>query len=78
MKAKITIVPYAVMAQAVNGDVVAMDYILKHFEGYMISLCQKTLVDEMGNAYHHIDLELKRRLETKLIISILNFDLNVA
>lgn len=49
---------------------------LKHFERYIIRLSQKTLFDEHGNAYIHVEEEVKRMLETKLITAILRFDLS--
>lgn len=54
----------------------AMNEIVKHFKHYMIKLSQKTLFDEYGTPYIHVEPEIKRMLETKLIVAVLNFELN--
>jgi len=77
MRGKESIVPYTIMAKAVKGDVDAMNYVLKHFEGYIITLSKQTLYDEFGNAYSHIDPEIRRQLETKLIVSVLKFEIEI-
>ncbi|MGX7198759.1 helix-turn-helix domain-containing protein [Enterococcus nangangensis] len=72
---KQNVLPFPIIVLAVQGDVIAMNQILKHFEHYMIKLSQKTLFDEFGNPYIHVESEIKRALETKLIMAILNFEL---
>ncbi len=72
---KQNVLPFPIIVLAVQGDVVAMNQILKHFEHYMIKLSQKTLFDEFGNPYIHVEPEIKRTLETKLIMVVLNFKL---
>jgi len=69
-------IPYATIISAIAGDVTAMNYILKHFEGYMLKLSQRTLFDVKGNSYMCVDPEIKRRLETKLMLSVLKFEVN--
>lgn len=76
MKVKQEVLPFPIIVLASHGDVIAMNQILKHFEHYMIKLSQKTLFDEFGNPYIHVEPEVKRMLETKLIIAVLNFELN--
>lgn len=75
MKSKQNVLPFPIIVLATHGDVIAMNQILKHFEPYMIRLSQKTLFDEFGNPYIHVEPEIKRVLETKLIMAILNFEL---
>ncbi|EAE0903708.1 helix-turn-helix domain-containing protein [Listeria monocytogenes] len=75
MNNKQKVLPFPIIVLAVDGDVMAMNQILKHFEHYIIKLSQKTLFDEFGNPYIHIEPEIKRALETKLIMAILNFEL---
>lgn|GEM_PF-1399841 len=65
----------AVIVLAVNGDVNAVKQVLKHFEPYINKLSQKTLFDEFGNPYIHIEHEIKRSLETKLVLEVTNFKL---
>lgn len=76
MKSKREILPFQLIVLATHGDVIAMNMILKYFEHYMIKLSQKTLFDEHGNPYIHVEPEIKRMLETKLIVAILNFELS--
>jgi len=72
--AKNSLIPYSVIVLAANGDVDAINAVLKHFEGYMNVLATIQLYDEDGNSHLCIDETLKRRLETKLITAILTFD----
>lgn len=76
MKSTKEVLPFAVILLAVNGDINAINQILKHFEHYVIRLSKKTLFDEHGNAYIHVEEETKRMLETKLITAILRFELS--
>jgi len=75
MKNSKEVLPFPVILLAINGDVNAVNKVLKHFEHYIIKLSQKTLFDEMGNPYIHVEPETKRMLETKLIVAMLKFDL---
>lgn len=67
MKPTKEVLSFTVILLAVHGDVNAINEILKHFEHYTIRLSQKTLFDEYGNPYIHVEEETKRMLETKLI-----------
>ncbi len=66
-------VSFPVIAAAVNGDVDAINAVLKRYEGYIAQLSTRTLYDEDGNVYAVVDEEMRRRLETKLITKILKF-----
>ena len=68
------LLPFPVIAAASNGDVDAINAILKHYEGYIASLSLRRVYDEDGNGYTIVDEELRRRLETKLIVKILSFE----
>ena len=61
---------YSVIANAINGDVNAVNAVLKHYEGYIATLATKQLYDSNGNIYRGVDEDLRRRLETKLITAI--------
>ncbi|HBG5346127.1 TPA: helix-turn-helix domain-containing protein [Clostridioides difficile] len=76
MKNTNEVLPFTVILLAIHDDVDAINVILKHFERYIIRLTQKTLFDEHGNVYIHVEEEVKRMLETKLITAILRFDLS--
>jgi len=58
---------------ATTGDIIAINAVLRHYDGYMNSLCSRPCVDTYGNFYMAVDPEMKRRLETKLITKILQF-----
>lgn len=75
MKSKQEVLPFPTITLAVQGDVIAVNQVLEHFQQYIIKLSQKTLFDEMGNPYIYVEPEIKRILETKLIVAILNFEL---
>jgi len=59
---------------AADGDVDAINAVLKHYEGYIAALSTVQVYDERGNPRLYVDDGVKRRLETKLITAILNFD----
>lgn len=69
-----SLVPFPVIAAASSGDVTAMDIVLKHYSGYISALATRTLYDESGNPHLCIDEDMRRRLETKLITKILQFN----
>ncbi|EAC7182305.1 helix-turn-helix domain-containing protein [Listeria monocytogenes] len=75
MKSKKEMLSFSVIVLAIQGDVSAMNKVLKHFEPYVNKLSQKTLFDGLGNSYIYVEPEIKRILETKLITAILNFKL---
>lgn len=68
------LLPVQLIKAATCGDVEAINYILKHYEGYLARLATRRFYDEYGRTYYGVDIELKRRLETKLITKILDFE----
>nr|WP_319487774.1 helix-turn-helix domain-containing protein [uncultured Caproiciproducens sp.] len=68
------LLPFPVIAAAAGGDAMAINLILKHFEGYIAKLSTKQYYDEYGNSHLFVDDDRRRRLETKLITQILNFE----
>ncbi len=72
------LLPFAVIEAAASGDVGAINKVLKHYEGYIIALSTKRLFDEDGNAHYFVDEEMRRTLETKLIVKIMQFDTTIA
>ena len=67
------VLSFPVIAAAVNGNVDAINAVLKRYEGYIAQLSTRKLYDEDGNSYIVVDEEMRRRLETKLITKILKF-----
>ncbi len=70
------LIPYLVIAAAVRGDPDAVNQVIRHYSGYIAALATRTSYDKNGNPHTDIDEDLRRRMETKLIIAILDFDLN--
>ncbi|WP_269411391.1 helix-turn-helix domain-containing protein [Lentibacillus daqui] len=71
-----TLLPYSVISMAVLGDTEAMGQVLKHYEGYIVTLVQHEIVEENGETAHIVDDEWKQRLELKLITAVTKFKLH--
>ena len=67
-------IPYPIIASAAGGDTDAINAVLGHYEGYIAVLATKRFHDKQGNPCICVDEWIKRRLETKLIMAILTFD----
>lgn len=67
------LIPFPVIVAASQGDVEAINQVLKHYEGYIISLSTRTLYDEYGKPHICVDENIRQRLQTKLIAAVLNF-----
>ena len=57
---------------SVIGDAQAVDSVLRYYEGYINKLCTRTLYDPDGQPRIRVDEYMKRRLEIKLIHSIVS------
>ena len=66
---------YNIIVSAASGDVEAVNTVLKHYEGYIAALATRKLYDEFGNPHICVDENIRRRLQTKLIATILKFEL---
>ena len=64
------LLPLSVMEAAHAGDAIAMEQVLRYYEGYINKLCTRTLYDCNGIPYVCVDEYMKRRLEIKLIHAI--------
>ena len=72
---KSELLPFHIIKAASEGDVEAINTVLKHYEGYIASLSNRIMFDEFGQVHYCVDETLRRRLETKLITKILAFKL---
>lgn len=70
------LLPYPVIAAAVNGDPDAINWVVRHYSGYIAALSMRTGYDTQGTPHTQVDEDLRQRLETKLIVAILRFELN--
>ena len=69
----IAFIPFWVIERALEGDIQAINKILKHYEGYIAKLSVRKMYDEYGCIHYCVDETLRRRLETKLIKTIIGF-----
>ena len=74
-KAKPDLLPFPVIAAAKNGNVDAINAVVKYYAAYIAALSTRQLYDENGTPVLCVDEEMRRRLETRLITRILNFKL---
>ena len=66
------LLPLSVIDAARDGDSQAVDQVLRYYEGYIHKLCTRTLYDPDGQPHVRVDEYMKRRLEIKLIHSIVS------
>ena len=64
--------PLAVIEAAHAGDAGAVEQVLQYYNGYINKLCTRTLYDGSGQPHICIDEYMKRRLQIKLIHSIVS------
>ena len=67
------VLPFAVVQKATEGDIVSINKVLKHYEGYISCLSVRKMYDEYGNVHYCVDKTLRDRLEAKLLKTILEF-----
>ena len=72
------LLPFHVNKTAASGDVEAINKVLKHYEGYIIVLSTRRMFDEYGRERFYVDNDIRRTLETRLIVKILRFDVHRA
>ena len=65
------LLPLSVIEAARAGDPLAMERILRYYDGYMNKLCTRTLYDLDGTPHVRVDEYMKHRLQNKLIRAIL-------
>lgn len=65
------LLPLSVFAEARAGDPLAMERILRYYDGYMNKLCTRTLCELDGTPHVRVDEYMKLRLQNKLIRAIL-------
>ena len=71
-----SLIPYPVIVAAVGGNPEAVYRVVRDYSGYIAALSTRTSYGSDGYPRPQVDEDLRGRLETKLIISILNFDLS--
>ena len=71
MKKTLSDIPFSIIEKAINEDIEAIDYILAHYRNYIIRLSTRVARDENNNEYMYVDDDMRSRLESKLICSII-------
>ena len=66
--------PDFVIDAACAGNAEAVERVLQHYDGYINKLCTRTLYDLDGSPRVRVDEYMKRRLEIKLIHSIVSMN----
>ena len=60
------LLPLSVIEAARAGDPLAVERVLRYYEGYMDKLCTRTLYDLDGTPHVRVDEYMKRRLQSRL------------
>jgi hypothetical protein len=68
---------YPVLSKANEGNIGAMGKVLLHYEEYISKSSLRPVVDEHGNNYLAVDMELKGNIIVSIIQMILKFDMKV-
>ncbi len=71
MKKTLSDIPFSIIEKAINEDIEDIDYILAHYRNYIIRLSTRVARDENNNEYMYVDDDMRSRLESKLIYSII-------
>lgn len=65
------LLPLSVIEAVRVGDPLAVESVLRYYDGYMNKLCTRTLYDLDGTPHVRVDEYMKHRLQNKLIQAIL-------
>jgi len=68
-------VSFPIIVAATDGDIEAVNQIVKHYGGYIAKRSLRPMKDEYGNQHMVVDETLRRRIETRLITKILSFEI---
>jgi len=69
------LLPLSVIEAVRVGDPLAVESVLRYYDGYMNKLCTRTLYDLDGLPHVRVDEYMKDRLQNKLIQTILKSSL---
>ena len=64
-------ISYQTILATKAGDSIAMEQVLRHYDSYITMCAQRTMTDEYGNHRVAADMELKGRLQSKLMLQII-------
>ncbi len=66
-------VPFPVIQVAKEFDPEAIEFVFRHFEGFIASLSRVDCTDEYGNTYSQVDDDLRYQAEIALFNAISGF-----
>lgn len=69
------LLPFCVIEAATKGDILAIHKVLNHYEGYIRRLSVRRIKDESGSIRYCVDETLRQHLQSKLLVTILNFQM---
>ena len=67
------LLPYPVILAATTGAEAALNKVISHYGGYIAKLSLRPIYGEDGNSHYAVDESIRRRLETKLVETVLKF-----
>lgn len=68
---------FETIQSVIEGDAEAINQILSYFQPFIKSECKREYRDEFGRIHYVADEYMKRRMETKLITKILDFEIRL-
>ena len=68
---------FTVISAAADGDIQAIEKVLKHYDAYISKASLRPLYDENGNIYIAVDMELKGRIRAAIMEMILKFEVEI-
>ena len=66
-------VPFPVIQAAKEFEAEAVEFVFRHFEGFIASQCLINYTDEYGNTRSYIDDDLRYQAEIALLNAIVGF-----
>ena len=67
-------VPAPIIREAKKYDGEAVDFVLHHFEGYIVTRCLSSYMDEYGNTRTFLDEDLRYSARAALLSAIGTFE----
>lgn len=71
-----SLLPYAVIVRAVQGDSDALGQVLLHFKPYISAISMREYTDAFGVKHSYVDEFVRSDLQTFLLEKVLAFDLD--
>lgn len=66
-------VPFSIIVAAKQSDMEAIEFIRRHFEGYIANRCLTTYTDQYGSTKSSVDDDLRYHADIALLSAIFTF-----